>query len=278
MRLIRCRENGKDRLGRLDGDEVTLLQATGDCLSSLIASRAMVSAGPSRSLGGLELLAPIRLGRFFCIGLNYSAHVAETARDPSERPSVFLRSADSFAAPGAALWRPHASTHFDYEGELGCVIGRAGRQISECDALDHVFGYTCVMEGSVRDFQKHSVGAGKNFERSGAIGPWIVTKDEAPAWDAMRLRTRLNGEVVQEAGTDTMIWGVPEIIAYLSQITTLLPGDVISTGTPAGVGARRTPPLWMKAGDRVEVDIDGVGTLFNGVVDEPAPAAIAVPA
>lgn len=270
MRLIRYRVAGEDRLGLLEDGGVLRLEGDAACLSSVVRYGVQRhSQRESAAATGLELLAPIRSGRFFCIGLNYQAHVAEAAREAAAKPSVFLRTAASFAGPGEPLWKPRVSSHYDYEGELAFVIGKAGRHIPRARALEHVFGYTCCFEGSVRDFQKHSVGAGKNFERSGAIGPWIVTADEAPAWNAMTLRTRVNGETQQMTKTDMMLFGVPELIEYLSSITTLLPGDVVATGTPSGVGARHAPPLWLKAGDSVEVEIDGIGVLSNAVVEEP---------
>ena len=270
MRLAIYWDGGKARPGVVEGDFISPLADAGDCLAPLIASGEIPEPWRQarRPLSDVQILAPIRSTRFFCIGLNYQSHVAETQHDANERPSVFTRTAASLAAHGQPLWRPEASESFDFEGELACIIGKPGRHISRDDALNHVFGFTCFNDGSVRAYQKHSVTAGKNFERSGAIGPWIVTADEAPAWDRMHLATRLNGLDVQSVRTDQMLFGVPELIAYLSQVTTLHPGDVIATGTPSGVGARRTPPLWMKPGDRIEVTISGIGTLANPVVQE----------
>jgi 2-keto-4-pentenoate hydratase/2-oxohepta-3-ene-1,7-dioic acid hydratase in catechol pathway len=157
------------------------------------------------------------------------------------------------------------SDNFDFEGELGVVIGTRGRLISQADALDHVGGYTCFNDGSVRDWQKHSVTSGKNFEASGACGPWIVTADEIPDPRTLTLVTRLNGQEVQRSGLDLLIHSIPRIIEYISTMTTLEPGDIIATGTPAGVGSRRTPPLWMKPGDTIEVEISSVGVLKNPI-------------
>ena len=189
------------------------------------------------------------------------------SRPPS--PSLFLRTLDTLQGHGATLLRPHASEQFDFEGEIAVVIGRPGRAIAAAQALDHVFGYTCLMDGSVRDFQKHSVTAGKNFWRSGAIGPWILTADAVPDPRALRLTTRLNGQVVQQAGADTMIHDIPALIAYVSQWTSLRAGDVIATGTPAGVGLSRTPPLWLAPGDVLEVDVEPIGVLRNLIAQEP---------
>ncbi len=179
---------------------------------------------------------------------------------------MFIRTQASIVAHGAGMVRPTISDNFDYEGELTVVIGRAGRLISQADALKHVAGYTCFNDGSIRDFQKHSTTSGKNFEASGACGPWIVTADELPDPSKLTLVTRLNGTEVQRSTTDLLIHSIPRIIEYISIITTLEPGDIIATGTPAGVGSRRTPPLWMKPGDTIEVDISGIGVLSNPIV------------
>jgi 2-keto-4-pentenoate hydratase/2-oxohepta-3-ene-1,7-dioic acid hydratase in catechol pathway len=164
--------------------------------------------------------------------------------------------------------RPSVSDNFDFEGELAIVIGRGGRHIMPQRALDHVAGYTCFVDGSVRDFQKISVTSGKNFPATGPLGPWIVTTDEIPDPSRLTLVTRLNGAEMQRSGTDMLIHSVADIIAFCSAFTPLNPGDVIATGTPEGVGHRRTPPLWMKAGDVLEVEISGIGVLRTRVVDE----------
>ncbi|HEY5281015.1 MAG TPA: fumarylacetoacetate hydrolase family protein [Pseudolabrys sp.] len=227
---------------------------------------ALRSSAPGIGFDEVTLAPPVAAGaRIFCIGLNYKTHIAETGREMPEYPSVFLRMAESLVANGAALRRPVASDNFDFEGELAVVIGAPARAIDEARALDIVAGYTCFNDGSIRDFQQHSVTAGKNFESSGAIGPWIVTADEIPDPTRLILVTRLNGVEVQRSGTDMLIYSIPRIISYLSRIVTLQPGDIIATGTPAGVGARRTPPLWMKPGDVVEVEISGIGTLRNPI-------------
>jgi 2-keto-4-pentenoate hydratase/2-oxohepta-3-ene-1,7-dioic acid hydratase in catechol pathway len=164
--------------------------------------------------------------------------------------------------------RPTVSECFDFEGELAIVISRAGRHIKKERALDHVAGYTCFVDGSVRDYQKISVTSGKNFPGTGPLGPWVVTTDEIPDPSRLTLTTRLNGQEVQHSGTDVLIHSVPEIVAFCSDFTALAPGDVIATGTPEGVGHRRTPPLWMKAGDVLEVEISGIGVLRTRSVDE----------
>jgi 2-keto-4-pentenoate hydratase/2-oxohepta-3-ene-1,7-dioic acid hydratase in catechol pathway len=165
---------------------------------------------------------------------------------------------------------PKASTNFDFEGELAVVIGRAGRHISKENAMAHVAGYSLFNDGSIRDWQRHTLQftAGKNFVGSGSFGPWIVTKDEIANVDKLVLETRLNGEVAQREGIDDLLFKIPDLIEYISTFTELLPGDVIATGTPGGVGAFRTPPLWMQSGDVIEVEVEGIGILRNSIKSE----------
>lgn len=269
MRIGRYLRKGEERVGIIKEQHVIPLAGDGACADWALTSAALAPQGEPLPLASVRLLAPIRRGRVFCVGFNYRDHVTETAHDLPSHPVSFIRTTASIVGPNEQLWRPQASVCFDFEGELAAVIGQAGRHIAPSAALDHVFGYTCFLDGSVRDFQKHAVTAGKCFERTGAIGPWIVSRDEAPDWDATVLTTRLNDQVVQQSSTGLMVYGLPELIAYFSTITTLLPGDVIATGTPAGVGSRRDPPLWMKPGDRIEVSVDRVGVLTNEVVEEP---------
>lgn len=204
--------------------------------------------------------------KILCVGINYGAHAAETGRAAGAAPSMFARFTDTLVAHKQAILRPSVSSQLDYEGELAVVIGRSGRYIPAEKALDHVAGYTCFNDASIRDFQKHSVTAGKNFPRTGALGPVMVSEGIDP--QNLVLTTRLNGNVVQNACTDTLIYPVADIISFASQFTTLTPGTVIATGTPAGVGSRRNPPLWMKPGDIVEVKISRIGTLSNPIKDE----------
>jgi 2-keto-4-pentenoate hydratase/2-oxohepta-3-ene-1,7-dioic acid hydratase in catechol pathway len=204
------------------------------------------------------------------VGLNYRKHIAETGREPPRWPSIFTRCMESLVAHGQPLVRPKVSKQLDFEGELGVIIGKPGRHITAAEALEHVAGYTIVNDGSVRDYQRHTIQffPGKNFWRSGSIGPWLVTPEELPAPLAMQLTTRLNGKVMQQAFLDELVFGVADLIAYLSDITPLIPGDIIATGTPGGVGAFREPPVWMQPGDLVEVEISGLGILSNHIVDE----------
>lgn len=206
-------------------------------------------------------------GKIFCVGLNYKTHVAETKRPDSTYPSIFTRFADSLAADGDELVCPTVSERFDFEGELAVVIGQGGRNIPPQGAFEHIAGYACFNDATMRDWQRHTHQwiPGKNFPGTGPLGPWLVTRDEVPDLDALRLTTRLNGEVMQQASLADLIYTVPVIIAYLSTFTQLSAGDIIATGTPGGVGDRRDPPLYMKTGDVIEVDITGLGTLRNTV-------------
>jgi len=206
--------------------------------------------------------------RIICIGLNYREHAAEMGLKFPEHPSLFSKWPDALVGHENDIICPKASKNFDFEGELSFIIGKPGRHISVADGMSHVAGYTPFLDGSVRDFQGHSVIAGKNFQHSGACGPWLTTADEITNPMDLRLTTCLNGEVVQDESTAQLYYTVPDIIAYVSQFTPLHPGDVIATGTPSGVGAGRKPPLWMQPGDRITVEISGLGKLANNVVAE----------
>ena len=207
--------------------------------------------------------------KIFCVGLNYQDHVVETGRDNTENPAIFVRFPESQLGHKQPMIRPRESTQLDYEAEIAIVIGKAGRRISQKDAWEYVCGYSCYNDGSVRDYQRHTTQwtSGKNFSQTGAFGPWMVTADEIPPGTRMTLSCRLNGERMQHATTEQMIFKIPKIIEYCSTFTTLVPGDVIVTGTPGGVGSRRTPPIWMKPGDKVEIEIDKVGILENSIAD-----------
>ncbi len=247
---------------------------------ALARVREVAASGARRvPFASLRLLTPIAAPqKILCIGMNYADHVKEApvkAELPSY-PVVFLRQAQSFVAHGEALRRPLCSEQFDFEGELVCVIGKAGRHIPREDALSHVAGYALFNDASVRDFQFKSPQwtVGKNFDGTGAFGPEVVTADELPPGArGLTLTTTLNGQVVQQASTDDMIFGIPTLISVLSEAMTLQPGDLIVTGTPAGVGIGRKPPLWMKHGDHCSVRVDGLGQLDNPVRDECGEAA-----
>jgi len=205
--------------------------------------------------------------KIICVGLNYHAHVQETGREQTPNPVLFARYAGSQIGQGQPLIKPLESDEFDYEGELAVIIGKPGRRIAEADALSYVAGYACYNDASVRDWQKHThqFMPGKTFAGTGAFGPWMVTADEIPDPTALHLQTRLNGQIVQDTDVSLLITSIPRLIAYCSTILPLLPGDVIVSGTPGGVGARRNPQLWMRDGDVCEVEISGIGTLSNPV-------------
>jgi 2-keto-4-pentenoate hydratase/2-oxohepta-3-ene-1,7-dioic acid hydratase in catechol pathway len=225
---------------------------------------------PDHSLAELTWLPVIpNPGKILCVGLNYQDHVVETGRDNTEQPAFFVRVAESQVGHRQPMLRPKESTHLDFEAEIAVIIGKAGRRIAQSEAWEYVAGYSCYNDGSVRDWQRHTVQwtAGKNFAQTGAFGPWMVTADEIPPNTRLTLSCRLNGERMQYATTDQMIFKIPKIIEYCSTWTQLAPGDVLVTGTPGGVGSRRNPPIWMKAGDRVEVEVDRVGVLENTIAD-----------
>ena len=245
-------------------------------LKALITSNAigeakkLLSEKPDYQVSDIAFLPVIpNPDKIICVGLNYQDHVVETGRDNTEQPAIFVRVADSQVGHKQPILRPRESTHLDYEAEIAVIIGKGGRRISQKDSWSHIAGYSCYNEGSVRDWQRHTIQwtAGKNFHCTGAFGPWMVTADEIPPNTKLTLSCRLNGERMQHATTEQMIFKIPKIIEYVSTWTTLLPGDVLVTGTPGGVGARRTPPVWMKPGDKVEIEIDKVGILENSIAD-----------
>ena len=222
-------------------------------------------------LGQVEFLPVITdPQKILCVGINYLSHVKETGRDIPKFPMIFTRFADSQTGHDQAIVRPNASPKLDFEGELAVVIGKKARHVKAADAFDYVAGYSCYNDGSVRDWQKHSIQfiPGKNFPSTGGFGPWLVTADEVGDPSQLSLVTRLNGNVVQEAKTDDLIFPIPQLLEYCTTFTELNPGDVIITGTTGGVGAFREPPLWMQPGDVVEVEISRIGTLVNRIEQE----------
>jgi 2-keto-4-pentenoate hydratase/2-oxohepta-3-ene-1,7-dioic acid hydratase in catechol pathway len=237
--------------------------------------RLVLGATPDarRPLDELRLGLPVPCpGKVFCLGLNYRDHIDEGPFERAEHPAFFMRGATSLVAHGEPIIRPAASVALDYEAELAVVIGRRARHLRAEDCAEVIAGYSCFNDGSVRDFQQHTLQwtVGKNFDRTGALGPAMVTPDELPPFaKGLRIQCRLNGETVQDSTTDKMLFSVPEVLVYLTSAATLCPGDVIVMGTPAGVGMARNPPLWMKHGDVAEVEIDRIGTLVNRVEDEP---------
>ncbi|MBC9205626.1 fumarylacetoacetate hydrolase family protein [Roseomonas aerophila] len=286
MRLVAFEQDGRAVLGAKVGNDVVALEEVVPGLpqdvnlalgalglpGSAAELQAKLSGGTKRPLGSLKLLPVVpRPGKVICIGLNYVEHAKEGNNPIPDYPAVFFRGATSLAAPGEALLRPKASEKFDYEAELVIVIGQRARHLTEANALSCVAGYTCMNEGSIRDYQRKSTQwtMGKNFDRTGGLGPEIVTPDEIPQGpNALRITSRINGQVMQDSNTSDMIFSVPRILAILTEAMTLEPGDIIATGTPSGVGYPRKPPVFMKAGDTAEIEIEGIGILSNPVQDE----------
>ncbi|HEU4408433.1 MAG TPA: fumarylacetoacetate hydrolase family protein [Polyangiaceae bacterium] len=282
MRWLTFQGPDGPRLGLVKGSGVIDVGARGGApwrsLREALAAGVLGRAGDEfgalsadLELAGLEF-APVVPDpeKIICVGVNYEGHRVETGRDRTEHPVLFTRFANSQVGHGRPLVRPRVSAQLDYEGELAVVIGRRGRHVARGEALGLVAGYACYNDASVRDWQRHThqFTPGKNFVGTGAFGPFLVGADEVPDPAALLLTTRVNGAEVQRASTSELIFDVPALIAYCSTFTELAPGDVIVTGTPSGVGHKRTPPLYLKAGDVVEVEIAGVGLLRNPVVDE----------
>lgn len=279
MRLVSFLQDGAIRYGHLVNGQVhELVLDASQGLRPLLSAASERSAyelrftGAAWSLSELHLLPPINNpAKIICVGLNYREHVEETGRTPpAGYPTLFTRFADTQIGHDEPVVVPTVSHQVDYEGELAVVIGKSGRNISEETALDHIGGYACYNDVSVRDWQKHGLQwtPGKNFPGTGAFGPWLVTVDEIPDPEQLSIKTRLNGKVVQSATTGQLIFSIPFLISYISKFTELGVGDVICTGTPGGVGFTRQPPLFMKPGDVVEVEIEGVGLLSNPVTAE----------
>ena len=233
-----------------------------------LAARDSAPRHPLAGVGWLPVVP--NPDKIFCVGLNYEMHRKETGRAEVAHPTIFVRFASSQTGHLTNIVRPRVSTQLDFEGELAVIVGKAGRYISREHAFDHIAGYACYNDASVRDWQYHThqFTPGKNFPKTGSFGPWMVTRDALPDLAERGIATRLNGETVQQATLGQMIFDIPTLIEYCSSFTRLECGDVIITGTPGGVGAKRTPQLWMKPGDQVEVEVDGIGVLRNGIVDE----------
>jgi 2-keto-4-pentenoate hydratase/2-oxohepta-3-ene-1,7-dioic acid hydratase in catechol pathway len=253
---------------RLKGRYATLRDAlAGGALDEI--RQAAQGAKPDHKLADLRFLPVIpNPEKILCVGINYKSHAAEHGQEAPKLPNIFTRFVNTLVPHEGDMIRPKVSASFDFEGELALVIGRAGRHIKAANALDHVAGYTCFCDATVRDFTKYSLVASKNFAGTGPLGPWIVTADEIPDPTRLTLTTRLNGQQMQHSGTDMLIHSIPAIIGFCSVFTPLVPGDIIATGTPDGIGAKRNPPVWMKAGDVLEVEISNIGTLRNRIADE----------
>ena len=278
MKLLSFSAGGRDLFGAVSGDGVvTLNDKVGqpDLAAALGAGGIEALRQAARGAKADHKLADIKFrpvipqpNKILCAGVNYRAHAAEVSRELPKQPSMFIRFPDTLVGHGGDMIRPKLSDNFDYEGELALVIGKAGRHIPPERALDHVAGYTIFVDGSVRDYQKFSVTSGKNWPGTGPLGPWLVTTDEIPDPSKLVLTTRLNGQQVQHSGTDKLIYSIPQIISFCSDFTALSAGDIIATGTPEGVGHGRKPPLWMKPGDTLEVEITGIGVLRAQIAGE----------
>jgi len=265
-------ENGVvDAVPRLGGRYPTLRAAlTAGALPEV--RKVTQGASADHPLDEVTWLPPIpHPEKILCVGINYVAHREETGRTESEYPTLFTRFANTQVGHGQPLIRPRESTELDYEAELAVIIGRTARHLRKDEALSYVAGYACYQDATLRDWQRHTsqFTPGKNFIGTGGFGPWMVTTDEIPDPSKLTLVGRLNGNEMQRSTTDLLIFDVPALLAYITAFTELVPGDVISTGTPGGVGSKRNPPVWLKPGDVFEVEISSIGTLKNTVVDEP---------
>ena len=279
MRLVKVERDGATAQGILSGDDVRIVggwtpgpahrtpfSLGGMSLTAL--KLALDEAAEAVPLTSVTLAVPVDPGaKILCAGVNYREHASEIKADEAANPIMFARFHDTLAAQDQAIIRPRVSDNFDYEGEIAVVIGGEARHVAVEAAMSLVAGYTCFMDGSVRDYQRHALMTGKNFWRSGAMGPWIVTPDEVAGKD-IKLETFVQGESLQSARASQMIFNIAELISYCSRMTWLRPGDVIATGTPGGVGSRKSPPRWLRAGEVVEIAVEGVGRLRNTVQDE----------
>ena len=270
MRIISFLQDGRPLCGILDGGVVRTFSG-GETLQDVMTRQP---TGPVVALDGLRLLPVIpNPNKIICIGLNYREHAKEGGNPIPDYPAVFMRVTTSLVAHGQPILRPPVSDKLDYEAELAVIIGRSATRVTADRALDHVAGYACFNDGSVRDYQRKSTQwtMGKNFDRTGGFGPELVTPDELPAGaSGLRIVSRLNGQIMQDGNTNDMIFDAAALIATLSEAMTLEPGDIIATGTPAGVGYARKPPVFMQAGDRIEVEIERIGILTNMVTAREA--------
>jgi len=292
MKIVGFEANGALRLGVVEGDQVVdlqaadpkvpnelgaLLTATKGDLSSVKDAAKRAPASARQPLKGIKYALPVaRPGKIICLGLNYLEHVKEgSQRDNIPKfPTIFMRGLTSMVPHESPIVRPRVSETLDYEAELMLIVGKPAKHLTMANATSCVAGYSCSNEGSVREFQRKTTqwDMGKNFDRTGGFGPWMVTADELPdAGKGLKIESRLNGKVMQSDNTNNMMFPVPEMLVYLTQGLTLEPGDIIFTGTPSGVGHARKPnPVWMRAGDTCEIEIEGIGVLRNPIEDEKA--------
>ena len=290
MRLLAFQKNGSQHIGALDGEEVVdlsivapdvpgelvyIIEGGDDCLKQI--AEAVASAGEDARipLRDIDWLPPTRkAGKIICLGLNYAAHAAEGGHDRPEYPSFFMRGNSSLVAHEKPIVRPLASETLDYEAELVAIVGKRAKHVKQDEALDYIWGYSVFNEASIREYQRKTAQwtIGKNFDNTGGFGPIVVTADELPPGaDGLKIQTRLNGEVLQDATTDMMLFNVKETVELLTECLTLEPGDLLVMGTPSGVGHARKPPLWMKAGDTCEIEIENIAILRNPIENETAP-------
>lgn len=285
MKLVTFEINGDTSFGMVDGDHIFDIPSRVPKASSIVDFLNPQKQKQIKSLtkgveadfklSEISFQRPIEFpGQVVCIGVNYGNRDAEYETSiKGDYPNVFLRTPDTLAAHNQAILVPPESEQLDYEGEIALVIGKGGRRISQKDALDHIGAVTCLNEGCIRDWMRHgktNVTQGKNFYRCGAVGPWLVTADEfSQGYDNIRVTTRVNGKTRQDDTTANILYDFSYLISYVSTWNGLNPGDIISTGTPTGSGARMNPPVWLRDGDTVEVEVSGVGVLTNPIVNEP---------
>ncbi len=287
MRLLAFQNNGGQRIGLLQGDQVVdlsiaapdlpgelveIIEGGDDCLKMIKTAQEGANLESLVPIDKLDWLPPTRkAGKIICLGLNYAAHAAEGGHERPEYPSFFMRGNSSLVAHEKPIIRPIASETLDYEAELVAIVGKKAKHVKQEDALDYIWGYSVFNEASIRQYQRKTAQwtIGKNFDNTGGFGPIVVTADELPPGaDGLQIQTRLNGEVLQNATTDMMLFNVKETIELLTECLTLEPGDLLVMGTPSGVGHARKPPLWMKAGDICEIEIENIGILRNPIEDE----------
>lgn len=281
MKLVSLTHAGREAVGCIEQQDIVVLPAGQDIVGWLQQPAQALAQAVAQARGNAAnvvkfadaKLLPVvpHPGKLVCLGLNYADHAAEGGHAKPEYPSFFLRVPSSLAAHGQALLRPRVSDKFDYEAELAVIIGKRARHLKEGNALDAVAGYTCFNDGSIRDYQKKTSQwtIGKNFDRTGPLGPWAVPASELPAGAVgLKIESRLNGQVMQSSNTKNMLVSVVDALVLLTQAMTLEPGDVIAMGTPSGVGYARKPPVFMKQGDRIEIDIEKIGVLANTISDE----------
>ncbi len=279
MRIASFEVADRQSYGIVDGDRIheasealrTKYRDLRDVLAAGAVAAVAEGTGEAFGFGDVRFLPVIPdPDKILCVGVNYRPHIEEMGREVPEYPLVFVRFPGSVVGHGQPMLRPGVSDQYDFEGELAVIIGKPCRAAHRGNAMEFIAGYSCFMDGSVRDWQRHTpqFTAGKNFERSGAFGPWLVTADEIADIRSVELATRVSGELMQHASVADLVFDIPALIEYCSTFARLVPGDVIATGTPGGVGAARTPPRWLQAGDSVEVDLGAIGTLANPVIDE----------